>query len=898
MPKVPLSLDGDRRVPRDIFPLPSVKPLVIDRDRKLSRPVVQRLQRAQREVGLVDECILALNSLYSGLPIGVSKYNAGGVSQSQCMAIEHICNSVQMMGPPPSDLSCPEALRQLRAFDGYSDNDQVPCSVESYVPSRLSLPSSGNRVLPIADLLGADGLQVVDEFIRSRVLPEKEARSKLDRAGIKECYSDPLLKEPKRYAQFLRRLADADLVEFVESVPVEKVEAFFVGKKDGRLRMVIDSRRANCWFAPPDKVRLCTAEALSRIELEPGSTLTVCTADLKDAFYHFELPESLRQFFGMRRVTAGDVGVDNIGGRPVPSSAFIHPRLRALPMGWSHALWFCQMIHQRIVQSIGAGPHNRLEDKTAAPSGHCLHLEYVDNFVVLGTSSGDVTALSESGVSALRDAGFVVHEEETSHDSIKILGWEFKHTRMKPKSSRVWRVRLAMQQLLKTGVASGRQLEKVLGHANFIALGRREALSIFGETYTFIQRHYHVPHRLWRSVRRELQVWVGVSPLIWRDLALPWSSEVLAVDASTWGLGATSTTEFEPAELQQLGKFSERWRFDSVEFKHPRASAFGLDVNSDGNEADVQQWAASSVEASSVGDRVPIHVVEQKQSDEVFQQTPFSAVQKEWHVCGRFCWKRAEPIPVLEGRAALFAVKHKLRSADGFHRRHLFLSDSISAVCSIDKGRGGSFKMRRVTQQLGALFMVSGSTGHFRWVPSEWNPADGPSRGSRFPSMPHGFPSDGGVPCFASGQSTFCPEPKESQEGQQGPPEQKGAEATAVVGHRKSGSSVSGSSMQTEVPGLLQKILLDERPDPRQADELCSVGPSTDLCFDRDVRRGRGHQPGQLYGGRCPVRGATVQEPKVEWTPQYKAEPSRVEETGPTKVETWYLRHRDRQIGA
>lgn len=192
----------------------------------------------------MDECIQALNSLYSGLPIGVAKNSAGGVSQSQCMAMEHIINSVQMMGPPPLDLSSSEALRQLRAFDGYSDNDQGPCSVESYVPSRLSLPASGNRVLPVAELLGDDGLQVVDDFnfIRSRVLPEKEARSNLDRAGVKECYSDPMLKQPKKYAQFLRRLAEADLIEYVAEPPAEKVEAFFVGKKDGRLRMVIASR--------------------------------------------------------------------------------------------------------------------------------------------------------------------------------------------------------------------------------------------------------------------------------------------------------------------------------------------------------------------------------------------------------------------------------------------------------------------------------------------------------------------------------------------------------------------------------------------------------------------------------------------------------------------------------
>ena len=86
---------------------------------------------------------------------------------------------------------------------------------------------------------------------------------------------------------------------------------------------------------------------------------------------------------------------------------------------------------------------------------------------------------------------------------------------------------------------------------------------------------------------------------------------------------------------------------------------------------------------------------------------------------------------MLEGRAFLFSVKHKLRSVDGSHKRHLLFTDSVTAACSLEKGRGSSFKMRRVTQQIGALWLASGSCGHYRWLPSDWNPADSPSRGSR-----------------------------------------------------------------------------------------------------------------------------------------------------------------------
>ena len=95
----------------------------------------------------------------------------------------------------------------------------------------------------------------------------------------------------------------------------EKVEVFFVGKKDGRLRMVVDCSRSNQWFTSPDKVKLATAEeVLSRIGLDGAcGELHIATADLKDAFYHFELPEELRPYFGMRGIAAGELGLSEVG---------------------------------------------------------------------------------------------------------------------------------------------------------------------------------------------------------------------------------------------------------------------------------------------------------------------------------------------------------------------------------------------------------------------------------------------------------------------------------------------------------------------------------------------------------------------------------------------------------
>ena len=42
----------------------------------------------------------------------------------------------------------------------------------------------------------------------------------------------------------------------------------------------------------------------------------------------------------------------------------------------------------------------------------------------------------------------------------------------------------------------------------------------------------------------------------------------MAVDASNWGLGAT-VAKFSDDEVSSLGRFSERWRFESDNFMKP-----------------------------------------------------------------------------------------------------------------------------------------------------------------------------------------------------------------------------------------------------------------------------------------------------------------------------------------
>ncbi len=877
-PQAQFLMTEGRDVPRDVFPLPSFLKDVSGDIVGVSRSVKQRLKKRMHVASMVEDCIEALNALYSGQPLARAK-TCSSLSAAQVQVHRHILNSVQKLGGPGA-LTGTEALQQLRAFDGYGD-DQVPQAVKAYTPELLSLPEKGNQAQPLSDLLGSDGQKIVGEFIRSRLLNVDEARSRLAGCGVRHAYSDPRLRDPKIYKGFVRRLLDADLVELTTEPNKEIIEMFFVGKKDGRLRMVADCRRSNMWFAEPDRVTLATAESLSRIELEPGSTLHISTADLKDAFYHFELPQQLRGYFGMRPCLAGDLGIGKLQGVDIAAGTRVYPRLKVLPMGWSHALWWCQNIHQRIVIEAGAHREACLEDRSVAPAGTCMHLEYVDNFVVLGSCEQKVSAMAAAGVTALREKGLVVHEEERAVGCIKVLGWQFDKTELRPLQHRVWRIRLAMERIVQTGVVSGRQLEKVIGHACFVSLGRRESLSIFGETYTFIQRFYYQPHRLWRSVRRELQIFIGVCPLIWRDLAIPWSGEVMSIDASNWGLGATMA-DFEVSEVREIGKFSERWRFESEEFRNPRASTMGVAVASGSDEESAVQWAH---QISNTSKLCPLTVVPKKNQRDLFVPFPFQVLKKQWRVVGRYKWKRQEPIPVLEARAALHGIKHVLRSVDNFGKRHLVLSDSITAVCALDRGRGKAFKMRRVTQQVGAMCLATHTVFSYRWLPSEWNPADGPSRGSRFPTDVSSWRPDGD----SSADRDRAEDKGQQAEAFKGA-EVSGAETSISEAATGRGGQLaerfSGSEVPREVPRMLEQNSTRDRSEVERKNKSSHGGSHFEGNVGSDVSGRRRSQSSTIHDGGSLVPPSTSPISQADDVAGVKAMHPGMEETGSTKVET------------
>jgi len=643
---------------------------------------------------------------------------AGSLSTGQEAVFEFIRRSVRDLGAP-TGISGPEALEALRVAEGY-EGLPTTCPLGSYEPALVSLPSGEVNPVSLASLWGSDGQKIVETFTHSRVHGPAEAQARLIECGVERVYQDPKLNNTKMYAHFLHRLHSLNLIEFTTEAPTETVGLFFVKKKQGKLRLIMDCRRSNAWFCEPEKVSLATGDALGRLEIPEGCELHMASADLANAFYTLELPTDLRQFFGLRGVSAKQLRQAGIESSEWGAKTWVYPRVRVVPMGWAWALWWCQTISERICEQNGLDEGSRLRDGDPVPRGNFWHLQYVDNLHVIGTDKGEVERRFWAAVEGLRAAGLTVHEIEVGEGASQILGWELSHSGyLRPTQKRMWRLRMAIREIVKRGRASGQQLERLVGHMTFVSLCKREALSCFGEIYTFIKQHYMHVSPLWKSVRSELLKWDGILPLVYCNLHASWSDDIYAVDASEWGLGVVQS-KGTWQNHQFLGSYIERWRFKDSEAKDPRNYLMVLD------EATGEVLQHSREESGVVFD------IPSKQ----FKTVGFETVNKHWQVVVRHQWKRADSMPVYEARATLFALRHHFRSLRNYGTKLVVLTDSMTAAVSYDRGRANGFRLRRVLQQSAALLLATGSSLRTRWVPSEWNPADAVSRGLWAPSVP------------------------------------------------------------------------------------------------------------------------------------------------------------------
>ena len=100
-----------------------------------------------------------------------------------------------------------------------------------------------------------------------------------------------------------------------------------------------------------------------------------------------------------------------------------------------------------------------------------------------------------------------------------------------------------------------------------------------------------------------------------------------------------------------------------------------------------------------------------------------------WATTYRGLWRHAVHITIQELRTVVGLLRHLARSRRNWGHKVLLLIDSMAALGVIAKGRSSSLPLLRLARQVCAISLAFDIRPAPRYIPSEVNPSDGPSRG-------------------------------------------------------------------------------------------------------------------------------------------------------------------------
>ena len=436
------------------------------------------------------------------------------------------------------------------------------------------------------------------------------------------------------------------------------------------------------------------------------------------------------KFFTLPPVPAEALPGPRIAGMGFSAGELVMPELQVLPMGWSWALHLCQCYLVSAIHGVGVSEGSVITDGRdgvllGSPSDVGV-AAYVDNYCVVGQDASGVDRLCDQISAALTRRGLVVHDLERSSGQAVFTGFDIdgERQRLRVRADRLWSLRAALDALLEKGFASSAALGVVTGHLAWAMMARREALSLLAGCYAFAHDSSIGVRPLWPAVRKELAWARSLLPLFAADLGAAWHDIVLATDASSIGAGVCTAPSL-PEEAAAVGRCSERWRYTVTEACAARRHALGGEPPASGG-----LLPAARADADSDVTMEELTAFTRVQKPE-FAEVPHAFITTN-------TWKNvhASRHPVvrdilgLEADALEIGIRHVLRSGSAFSRRLLALVDNLPLALAATKGRGAAETLRAPLRKITALLLCSGCRLYTRWIPSEWNPSDGASRGA------------------------------------------------------------------------------------------------------------------------------------------------------------------------
>ena len=728
---------------RDVFPLPMMEGEARIARRGICRSVKQRCFKRAAVNKRVNLAITALNSLFFGndsWEVPQTCHDLRALPSPQRDAIQNIIKCVKDAGGPPKGACYSEALKALRvASNGYFDTAGGVGDTVAMNLQLLSLPSLAGKGVDLASTLEGKAGEMLRDFESHMLQHDVNWVAFSQHTEPVKPYSDPQLSQRGFYGDFLARLQQCGILAF-SLQPRGRVGAFCVSKKpkevDGRVvqrqRLILDCRQTNMLFRAPPLTELGSLSALSEGYLRPQDDLFIGGADIQDCFYACKIPPELSRYFCLSQdITVGEARA--ITGECLPDwmdglndGAVVSPCINVLPMGYSWSFYLVQKLHeQQTLSTLGLKPTQLVIDARPVgdfASNRCLGMPYCDNVHVLSTDENQCEDGRKQVCAQLRNVGFGVHEEIGACKIFPTLGGIIKGEvgTINPTPVRLWNLIYGFEYCTKHPVSSD-FIQRLLGHAMTVCVLCRPGMSVFRTLYDYSCKGFP-PQKLWPSAIRECHNFIGILPLLVGNLRRPWATRVFCSDASPAGYGLLEGN-FPIEDVESVGSWNERWRFKRLDPEHwrPRERSLHYNVFLDHSTARRPEPLAEDS-------------FEYEENPE-FPEVPFDMLNpKNWSTAKMGMWRRtSDHITLKEGKAFILGMRRVTRNSALRGHRILYLVDNLALAMSLSKGRSHNFGMLRVCQQYAALALATNTSVRVRWVPSELNLADGPSRGELAP---------------------------------------------------------------------------------------------------------------------------------------------------------------------
>jgi hypothetical protein len=416
---------------------------------------------------------------------------------------------------------------------------------------------------------------------------------------------------------------------------------------------------------------------------DPNRPLYVAKADLDNFYHRLRLPLWMRPYFALPAVSAAEIGLVGsvVDGRMLQPSDYVYPMCTCLPMGFSHSVFLAQRVHEHIIYSrAGYDPADAITAATDSDVSNRVRFHvYIDDVTWIGHDRDAVAQSQSVYAAAITAVGLKLKQSKWCPPScygVESLGMWIDGCRQTIGVAPIKLLRLQWdtRSFIDRGEATALELSVLVGRWTWACLAARPALSVFRSVYRFIACSAGKRYQLWPSVIAELTTICGLAPLLFTDLSAFTFPKVIATDASLTGMGVC----IRPVVGRDITEGVAPVRYDSANSRSADLWKFQIDAN--------------------------------------------------WRTIVATRWRASEHINSLEARALLTAIRWVVSFPAAVNTRVQVFSDSNVVIGSVMKGRSSAPILLRRLRSVAALVLSYGLRLRMRWIPSEYNPADVPSR--------------------------------------------------------------------------------------------------------------------------------------------------------------------------